>query len=490
VTFVGLSCGILPQHRVVETFLTKGYRVMLRFAGLCVLLVDVLSARFALAQSSLSPVVEAEETVYRFEPANNGAGPMWCGGSTCLVRIQDRLFASGLETLTEFAPLNNCRWTLFERVETGWQLRHRDPSGRTREPCPVVGFANGELFLSANPTLTDPTETAGPAQPQILRWSMSDVTIPPETVLPTWDGAPAFSEHSYRSLAADGAKGEMILLQNVGYTHAEWAFRDAGGRWSAQGKLEWPWGAEYDQPQPIRICYPNVMLRNRAVHFCGVSDIVEPYTRWREYKKELTGREWDYDFRRLFYTWSDDIATGKFAKWIEIASRDKTCGWIGPCDLWLADDGRVHILWTERAIDPRLREKFFPEARQTQALNYAILSRGAIVHQRSLVVAEEGGDNEVVGAARFQVAPPDRLFVFYYVGGSDAQGRPLSENRIQELFPDGAIGPPIRIPLESPMSSFFTATIRGGSPASHVLELLGLRAGPGNAIHYARIRLW
>ncbi len=30
----------------------------------------------------------------------------------------------------------------------------------------------------------------------------------------------------------------MILLQNVGYTHAEWAFRDADGRWSAQGKLD------------------------------------------------------------------------------------------------------------------------------------------------------------------------------------------------------------------------------------------------------------
>ncbi len=149
---------------------------MLRFAGLCVLLVDVLSARWAPAQSSLAPVVEAEETVYRFEPANNGAGPMWCSGSTCLVRIQDKLFASGLETLTEFTPLNNCRWTLFERDETGWQLRHRDPSGRTREPCPVVGFANGQLFLSANPTLTTPPETAGPAQPQILRWNMSDVT--------------------------------------------------------------------------------------------------------------------------------------------------------------------------------------------------------------------------------------------------------------------------------------------------------------------------
>jgi len=34
-------------------------------------------------------------------------------------------------------------------------------------------------------------------------------------------------------------------------------------------------------------------VRDRAVHFCGVSDIIEPYQRWREYKKELTGREWE-----------------------------------------------------------------------------------------------------------------------------------------------------------------------------------------------------
>ena len=48
---------------------------------------------------ALKPVVEAEEEVYRYEPANNGAGPMWCSGSTCLVRIGDKVFAGGLETL-------------------------------------------------------------------------------------------------------------------------------------------------------------------------------------------------------------------------------------------------------------------------------------------------------------------------------------------------------------------------------------------------------
>jgi len=52
----------------------------------------------AIAQS-LAPTVELEEDVYSFEPANNGAGPMWCSGSTCLVRVVEDVFVSGLETL-------------------------------------------------------------------------------------------------------------------------------------------------------------------------------------------------------------------------------------------------------------------------------------------------------------------------------------------------------------------------------------------------------
>ena len=30
----------------------------------------------------LRPVVEVEEAVYRYQPADNGAGPLWCRGST------------------------------------------------------------------------------------------------------------------------------------------------------------------------------------------------------------------------------------------------------------------------------------------------------------------------------------------------------------------------------------------------------------------------
>jgi hypothetical protein len=438
----------------------------------------------------LQPVVEVEENVYTYESADNGAGPLWCGGSTCLVRSGTHLFASGLETLKDLKPLNNCRWLLFERGGDGWQLAQADAAGRTREPCPLAGFPDGSLFLSANPTLAPSNTYSGPARPEILQFSANDARVPGQRLLPVWDGSPAFTEHSYRSLAADGPRGELILFQNIGYTHAEWAFRERAGKWPARGRLPWPAGADYPKPEPIRVCYPNVALKNRAVHFCGVSDIIEPYPEWRAFKKQLTGRDWDYDFRRLFYTWTPDVTREKFRDWIEIASRDKTCGWITPGDLWVAPDGAAHVVWTERALDERLRQKFFPEARQSQALNYAVLREGKVVSRRTLLAAEEGKLNEIPSAPRFQVTPDNRLFVIFYVQGTRSDGQAVSENRLLEMLADGEPGAAVRIPFKQPFTSFFTATVRGGSPPASTLDLLGQRAGASLTINYARVRLW
>ncbi|MEN6333150.1 MAG: hypothetical protein ABFE01_02755, partial [Phycisphaerales bacterium] len=247
------------------------------------------------AHAAIRPIVEVEDDVYNYEPANNGAGPMWCHGSTCLVRVGEDVFASGLETLPGAKPLNNCRWMLFHREPQGWRKVCVDASGRTREPCPMAGFSDGRLFVSVNPTLnTDPNAYAGPARPEILRFAVQNPNAPVETMLPGWSGEPKFAEHSYRSFAADGSARELILFQNIGYTHAEWTFLDREGRWSRQGQLAWPWGAEYAKPEPIRVCYPNVVLKNHEVHFCGVSDIIEPNETWRAFKKQLTGQEWDY----------------------------------------------------------------------------------------------------------------------------------------------------------------------------------------------------
>ena len=431
----------------------------------------------------MKPIVEIEEEVYRFAPPGNGAGPMWCSGSTCLVRIGDALFASGIETLPDVKPLCNCRWTLFRRDADGWRQVRADEVERTREPSPLVGFPDGRLFLSVNPTLVaDPDIPAGPARPEILQFNAADPAAPFEVLSPVWEGAPEFTEHAYRSFAADAANGELILIQNIARSHAEWTFRDRAGDWAACGKLQWPWGAAYDTPQPIRVCYPNVPLTCGAVHFCGVSDIIEPYDKWRAYKREITGRDWDYDFRRLFYTGCPDIRTGRFAKWVEVSSRDATCGRIMPGDLWVAPDGAVHVVWSERALDERLRERFYPDAAQSYAVNHAVLREGQVTERRSLVLVEGGLSDEIPSSPRFHVTPDNRLFVLYCVGSDDIPAA-VSENRLMEI---GADGPPVRLPLREPLARFFTATARGGSPPSDVIDLLGTPAGEGR-ICYARI---
>ncbi|MGO8927840.1 MAG: hypothetical protein ACLQU3_13250 [Limisphaerales bacterium] len=464
-------------------------------ASPCFATLLLLTALFTCTQAAgspfaLRPVVEAEEDIYTYTNADNGAGPLWCHGSTCLVRIGDQVFASGLETLPNIKPLNNCRWTLFERGKSGWQLQQVDETARTREPAPMVGFPDGPLFLSANPTLTPVGTYAGPARPEILQFSARDAKAPFERLLPVWDGNPAFTEHSYRSFAADGPRRELILLQNIGYTHAEWAFRDRSGKWATQGQLRWPEGAEYPKPEPVRVCYPNVALKSRTVHFCGVSDIVEPYPEWRAYKKQITGNEWDYDFRRLFYTWTPDITREKFHAWVEVANRDKTCGWITPGDLWLGPDGSAHLVWTERALDERLRAKFFPEAKQSNAINYAIVREGKVVLRRALMLAEEGKPGEIGSSPRFQVTPDNRLFVICYVNGQGADGKAVSENRLIEILPGSEVSAPVRLPFNRPFTSYFTATVRGGSPASKTLDLLGQRQGVPMTMSYARVRLW
>jgi hypothetical protein len=419
--------------------------------------------------------VEIEEDIYSYQPAENGASPMWCHGGTCIVRVNEELFASGLETLPDARPQNNCRPLLYRRTRDGWRMIFRDER-RTREPSPLCCLPDGRIFVSLNPTLAPMDAFEGPAEPQIAELTAGEGG-PARIDVPQWDGKPELTEHSYRSFVADGARGELLLLQNSGMTHAAFTFRDATGAWSSRGKLVWPWGAEYEQPQPIRICYPTVQLCRRSVFFCGVSDIEEPRRAWREAKRKITGNEWDYDFRRLFFTWCDDIGDGRFHTWTEIASREKTCGWIRPCDMYVDDETKVHILWTERAIDERLKDAFFPLERQSHCLHYAIIKDGIVLLRRAVTVGDE-----ILGNARFQAAPEGRLFVLYHASKGDDAGK----NRLREISREGVVGDPCDVPLEKPLALFFTANVRSGCRPADTLDVLG---EVGNTIRYARIRL-
>jgi hypothetical protein len=439
------------------------------------------------AAAPLSPVVEVEEQVYTYEDAGNGAGPLWCYGSTCIVRHGDDVFASGLETLKGVEPLNNVRWLLFQRTGNVWKRVAADEKDRTREPCPLAIFEDGRLFLSVNPSLAAESKN-GPASPQVLQFTASDTLVAPRVLKPQWAGTPAFTEHSYRGLCVDATNRELLLVNILGHEAQYYSFLDRKGQWSQLGKITFPIG-DYEKPEPIRLCYPELALRNRSAHFLAVSDILEPVKAWRDYKLVLNqGKTWDYDFRRLFYTWSGDIRQVPFEEPIEISSREKTAGHISNLDIWLDPLYKPHLLWLETSVDARLREKFFPGVPLTTQLEHCVVSGGKVVQRSTLAVGGEGASSEIPGHARLHSTPDGRLFVIYHVGGADRSGKAISENRILEIFFDGRHGDPVRVALQHPFTNFFTATERGGSPPSKFIDLLGTAEGrPG--ISYARIRL-
>lgn len=465
------------------------------------LLALLVLASCAVAQPSrppLAPVVEAEEEVFTYTPADNGSDPMWCWSSTCLARSGDHVFASGLETLPGVKPLNNVRWTLHQRTATGWQLVQADPKDRTREPCPLAAFPDGRLLMSVNPTLvTDPQQQGGgPARPEILQFKATDPAAPFAKLLPKWVGQPAFSEHSYRTFAADGPSGDCLLMNNIGNDGSHWALLDRSGATVRTGYLLWPSLAPGDiEPYGATRCranYPTVAVRNRAVHFCGAA----AFDNWDRVKdpvadKDKMGRQWGNRWRRLYYTWTPDLTTQDFAPWVELSNTMTTGGWLFPGDLYVAPDGIAHILWYEGPVDLRLRDKHFPDmTTRPHKFMYAQVREGRMLLKKALLQGDLGVEGPIPqGKPRLQITSDGRLIVCYTTL-TIADGKRTTDNWVMELTGEGVTGTPVKLPMQYPLAGFFTTTPRGGSLPSNTLELLGPRVGTQNAIHYARIRLY
>lgn len=437
----------------------------------------------------LDVAVEVEEVLCEYEPADNGAGPLWCHGSTVVSRHGDAVFVTALETLPDQVPLNNCRWVLYRRGDDGWELVHRDTTGRTREPSPTALLASGDLLVSANPTLAEPGQYGGPAVPTVFRFGVGDLAAGPEQELPVFAGEPPFSEHSYRTVTADGPAGEVLYMQNVGYDVAHMSLL-TGGAWQAAGEIRWPWGGEYPTPQPLRLCYPNVTLRDRAAHFFGVGDIVEPVEEWKRAKHEITGRDWDYVFRRLFYASTPDVSAQPFGEWVEIVNYDSTAGATRNCDIWVDGDGAAHLLWTETNTDSRLRDRFFPGVEIREALEYAVVRDGAVAQRLTLAALREQEEGLIPQAARFHVAASGRLLVLaQFSRRPTPEGEPQVVYRLAEVSDAGA-GDWVDVPFERPMSgTFLTNTARGGSSPSDHIDVVGGAPGKAAALGYARLRV-
>ena len=163
------------------------------------------------AGKDFSCEVEAEEIVTRYTPANNGAGPLWCYGSTVIARQGGDVFLSIIETGEGVPLLCNTRWQLWHRSADGWKLAQSEKEYRQREPCPIGVFQEGPVFLSVNPS-TEPAGTKyGPCNPLVLEFDPANPAKPAKTHKPVWADETYFTDHSYRGFAADGTNGELLL---------------------------------------------------------------------------------------------------------------------------------------------------------------------------------------------------------------------------------------------------------------------------------------
>lgn len=430
-----------------------------------------------------------ESIVYTTTQPRNGAGPLWDFNASNISRLGETVWVSGLSTVPGLPPLNNTECNLWRRSGTGWDLVHTLP-GLTREPCPMGVLHGRRLVVSTNPTLNARGKAGGgPARPGLWEFGPARPGEPPTVSQPEWSvGAGPFTEHSYRSMAVDGQRGEVFLMQNVGSSHADWAFRDGADVWSAQGRLDWPSASVDGRSEPQRVAYVVALVANRAVHLLGVSDVVEPNSEWREYKRKLTGKDWDYVFRNLYYTWTPDITTMLFRPWVTVASREATAGRIVPGDLWLAPDGSLHAVWEEAALDDRLRQQFFPAEAQVKGIGYAVIQKGEVERRGLLMPAVGGQPGPVAHGPRLHSTPDGRLFLFGYRDGQDGSKKPVSENFLVEIGAGGAFGL-FRLPLLKPVNQYVVASTRLGNAPSQTLDVLGSEPGNGVVQRYFAVRI-
>lgn len=443
--------------------------------ALCVVSICVLAAAWG---EPLQVEVKAEDSVYTYVPPNNGSGPLWSYGCTQIARLGDEVFVSEMETGEGVPPLSNTRWRLLHRTESGWRMVAEADGYHQREPCPLAVLSKSDLFLNVNDSTQSAGTKYGPCEPKLLKFHVNDMdkglqplvsgSFPRETILPSWDGQPYYTDHSYRGFAADRSRGQLLMLNIDAKTSIQHACL-----LSSEGKTL----ANASVTFPIRACYPQAALGKGAAYVLAIGDIVEPIKEWREYKFEQTKREWDYVFRILYFTWSPEIEKQGFAAPIEIANVDKTAGYISNQDLWISPDGEAYIMYTECEVQGALlRDKFFAGKSLIPSLHLAVVKDGAIASRRTLIAGTEAVQP---GCARFHVAENGTVYAVLYVSGPEAG------NKLMRIYPPIDNPPLIPIPLKKPISGYCLASVRAGNAPSDLIDIHG--PTEGNTMAYAQV---
>ncbi|NIP25929.1 MAG: hypothetical protein GWN67_16210 [Phycisphaerae bacterium] len=424
-------------------------------------------------------IVEAEEVVTKYTPANNGAGPLWCYGSTVIARQGSDVYLSTIETGKDVPLLCNTRWQLWHRSAEGWKIAQSEKDYRQREPCPIAVFHEGVVFLSVNPSIEPAGVKYGRCRPLVLEFNPEVLSSAAKKHQPVWAEGTYFTDHSYRGFAADGAKGELLLLNiNAGTGEQFVSYCDSKGRWHQKGKIKFP----------IRSCYPQVGLRGRSAAVMAIGDIVEPVEEWRKLKFEKLKRKWDYVFRRLFYTYTPDIRSNDFVTPVEIDTVEKTAGHIQNLDLYIDGTGATHLLYLKRPHQYSfIRDKYFPGQAMIADLEYVVVKGGKVLSRTTLAETPQGSNGLEPSYGRFHVSSNGALWVIAAGTYTDGAERTFG-NYIGRILPGQSSPKFARLDLKHPFRTFFTNTPRGGSEPYDIIDIFGIADDNPN-LRYAGIRL-
>jgi hypothetical protein len=220
----------------------------------------------------------------------------------------------------------------------------------------------------------------------------------------------------------------------------------------------------------------------------AIGDIVEPVAEWRKLKYEKLKRDWDYVFRRLFYTYTDNIRSTGFSDPIEIDTVEATCGHISNLDLYVDTTGAAHLLYLKRPHQFEfIRDKYFPDEAMTAYLEHVIVKDGKVLSRRTLAERPGGPTDFESSFGRFHISGVGELYIIA-AGTSIEKGQRTYGNFLGRV-PAGKNKPKFeRIELKHPFGNFFTNTPRGGSKPSDVIDIFGI-ANDNPNLRYARIRI-
>lgn len=321
-------------------------------------------------------------------PFQNGADPVWSCGNSTIVRVGSRVFATNAKVHPERKPLNNTSLEIWEKEDAGcWTLVYEDRGVFQREPCPIAYLGENTLAVTANVPAAwhEPEEPTQDSEciPTLYLFDISGPLRKTASIPLPWPaGSHTFWEHSYRNFAVDNVR-KQLFLDNIDYESDDrfcWTLLNHEMNCIKTGWLDFP----------QRVCYHHIAIRNGEVYLFGVQDIKEPNPEWHAHKRAVTGREWDYDFRKVYLNYCPDINSCDFEPSQLICERDATCGWTFPLDCCFDVNGDMLCLVSVQNVAyPFVREKFFPTLAPESALELYRFSKGRLTGRTRLAFSAD-----------------------------------------------------------------------------------------------------